>query len=76
MLRRTASGPASQMDMGRIEGQRVYYNKPLIRAVTTIGTVFQKVHLWNLPFMGEFLGAKIFPDKFCLGTCFALKRLF
>ena len=31
MLRRTASGPASQMDMGRIEGQRVYYNnKPLV----------------------------------------------
>ena len=54
----------------------LYVLHKLIKAVTTIGTVFQKVHLWNLHVMGEFLGAKIFPDKFCLGTCFALKRLF
>ena len=31
MLRQTASGPASQIDIGRSEGQRVYHNnKPLV----------------------------------------------
>ena len=32
MLRQTALGPASQIDIGRSEGQRVYHNnKPLYK---------------------------------------------
>ena len=39
---------------------------------------FQKVHIWNLvgTCHGEFLDAKIFPEKFCPVPGFAINRSF